>query len=81
MAPPVGGVRSTDPHSYSGVDSSEETTFVQVGETSLAQVAQRLQLDANDLLAANPQFQELVARSKRSPRKPFFSGEQGLTNG
>jgi hypothetical protein len=56
MAPPVGGVRSTDPYSYSGVDSSEETTLVQVGETSLAQVAQRLQLDANDLLAANPRI-------------------------
>jgi len=33
----------------------------------------------DELLAANPRFQELVARSKRSSRKPFFSGEQGLT--
>ena len=35
----------------------------------------------DELLAANPQFQELVAKSKRSPRKPFLSGEQELTNG
>ena len=25
----------------------------------------------DDLLATNPQFRELVAKSKRSPRKPF----------
>ena len=25
----------------------------------------------DELLAANPKFQELVTRSKRSPRKPF----------
>ncbi len=35
----------------------------------------------DELLAANPKFQELVARSKRSSRKPFLSGEQELTNG
>jgi hypothetical protein len=35
----------------------------------------------DELLAANPKFQELVARSKRSPRKPFVAGGQGLTNG
>ena len=35
----------------------------------------------DELLAANPKFQELVVRSKRSPRKPFATGEQGLTNG
>ncbi len=35
----------------------------------------------DELLAANPKFQELVARSKRSARKPFAAGEQGLTNG
>ena len=35
----------------------------------------------DELLAANPKFQELVAKSKRSPRKPFLSGEQELTNG
>ena len=35
----------------------------------------------DELLASNPKFQELVAKSKRSPRKPFLAGEQGLTNG
>jgi hypothetical protein len=35
----------------------------------------------DELLASNPKFQELVARSKRSARKPFLSAEQGLTNG
>jgi hypothetical protein len=35
----------------------------------------------DELVAANPKFQELVARSKRGPRKPFSAGEQGLTNG
>ena len=31
----------------------------------------------DELLASNPKFQELVAKSKRSPRKPFAAGEQG----
>jgi len=35
----------------------------------------------DELLASNPKFQELVAKSKRSPRKPFLASEQGLTNG
>jgi hypothetical protein len=35
----------------------------------------------DELLAANPRFQELVAKSKRSPRKPFLPGQQELTNG
>jgi hypothetical protein len=35
----------------------------------------------DELLAANPRFQALVEKSKRSPRKPFLAGEQGLTNG
>ena len=35
----------------------------------------------DELLAANPKFQELVAKSKRSPRKPFLPGDQELTNG
>jgi hypothetical protein len=34
-----------------------------------------------ELLAANPKFQELVARSKRSARKPFLSAEQGSPTG
>jgi hypothetical protein len=35
----------------------------------------------DELLAANPKFQQLVEKSKRSPRKPFPTGEAGLTNG
>jgi hypothetical protein len=35
----------------------------------------------DELLAANPKFQHLLEKSKRSPRKPFLAGEQGLTNG
>lgn len=35
----------------------------------------------DELLASNPRFQELVAKSKRSPRKPFLAGGQGQTNG
>jgi len=34
----------------------------------------------DELLASNPKFRELVAKSKRSPRKPFLTGEQGLTD-
>ncbi|HXG08950.1 MAG TPA: hypothetical protein VNK04_04110 [Gemmataceae bacterium] len=29
----------------------------------------------DELLASNPKFQELVAKSKRSPRKLFLAGE------
>jgi hypothetical protein len=31
----------------------------------------------DELLASNPKFQELVAKSKRGPRKPFVVGGQG----
>jgi len=31
----------------------------------------------DELLASNPRFQALVAKSKASPRKPFQSGEEG----
>ena len=34
-----------------------------------------------ELLASNPKFQALVAKSKASPRKPFAAGKPGLTNG
>ncbi|NUQ65645.1 MAG: hypothetical protein HUU20_24510 [Pirellulales bacterium] len=34
----------------------------------------------DELLASNPKFQALVAKSKASPRKPFAVGNQGLTN-
>lgn len=35
----------------------------------------------DELLASDPKFQALVAKSKASPRKPFVAGERGLTNG
>ena len=35
----------------------------------------------DELLASNPRFQALVAKSKASPRKPFSPGQQGLTDG
>ena len=35
----------------------------------------------DELLASNPKFQALVAKSKASPRKPFPSGERELTSG
>ena len=35
----------------------------------------------DELLASNPKFQALVAKSKASPRKPFTAGGNGGTNG
>ena len=35
----------------------------------------------DELLATNPAFQALVAKSKASHRKPFSVGAQGLSNG
>jgi hypothetical protein len=35
----------------------------------------------DELLASNPKFQALVAKSKASPRKAFGTGERGVTNG
>jgi hypothetical protein len=35
----------------------------------------------DELLASNPKFQALVAKSKASRRKPFTAGERGITNG
>jgi len=34
----------------------------------------------DELLASNPKFQALVAKSKAGPRKPFSMGQQGLTS-
>jgi hypothetical protein len=31
----------------------------------------------DELLATNPKFQDLVARSKAGPRKPFLAGDMG----
>ena len=35
----------------------------------------------DELIASDPKFQALVAKSKASPRKPFAAGGRGLTNG
>jgi hypothetical protein len=35
----------------------------------------------DELLASNPKFQALIAKSKASPRKPFGRGDWGATNG
>ena len=35
----------------------------------------------DELLSSNPGFQELVAKSKASPRKPFPSGARRLAKG
>jgi len=35
----------------------------------------------DELLASNPRFQALVAKSKAGPRKPFSLGQEGLTDG
>jgi uncharacterized protein (DUF433 family) len=35
----------------------------------------------DELLASNPKFQALAAKSKASPRKPLAAGDQGQTNG
>jgi hypothetical protein len=32
----------------------------------------------DELLASNPRFQALIAKSKSSPRKPFVARERGL---
>ena len=35
----------------------------------------------DELLASNPKFQALVAKSKASPRKPFAAADRGLADG
>ncbi len=35
----------------------------------------------DELLASNPKFRALVAKSKASPRKPFSASDRGLTTG
>jgi hypothetical protein len=35
----------------------------------------------DELLASNPKFQALVAKSKASPRKPFAAGDRVRPNG
>lgn len=63
---------------------SGETVVVEMPDQSLLAI-QPLDPREDDtlmdeLLAANPKFQALVEKSKRSPRKPFLAREQGLTN-
>ena len=60
---------------------SGETVVVELPDHRLLAI-QSLESDDNDglideLLASNPQFQALVAKSKASPRKPFAAGERG----
>ncbi len=64
---------------------SGETVVVEMPDQRLLAI-QRLDPEEDDalmdeLLAANPRFQALVARSKASPRKNFTPGQQGPTNG
>ena len=64
---------------------SGETVVVEMPDQRLLAI-QSLEPQEDDslideLLASNPKFQALVAKSKASPRKPFTVGEQGLTNG
>jgi hypothetical protein len=64
---------------------SGETVVVEMPDQRLLAIQS---LDPNEddrlideLLASNPKFQALVAKSKASPRKPFGAGDRGLTNG
>ena len=66
-------------------DESGQTVVVEMPDQRLLAIQS---LDPNEddslmdeLLASNPKFQRLVAKSKASPRKPFPSAERGLTNG
>lgn len=60
---------------------SGQTLVVELPDQRLLAI-QSLDPDEDDslmdeLLASNPRFQELVAKSKASPRKPFPSGGPG----
>jgi hypothetical protein len=64
---------------------SGETIVVEMPDQRLLAI-QSLEPQEDDslieeLLASNPKFQELVAKSKVSPRKPFAGRNRGLTNG
>ena len=63
---------------------SGETVVVEMPDQRLLAI-QSLDPQEDDslmdaLLASNPKFQTLVAKSKAGPRKPFPAGDQGLTN-
>jgi hypothetical protein len=64
---------------------SGETVVVEMPDQRLLAI-QSLEAQEDDslideLLASNPKFQALVAKSKASPRKPFAAGERGQSNG
>jgi hypothetical protein len=64
---------------------SGETVVVEMPDQRLLAI-QSLEPQEDDplmdeLLASNPQFQALVAKSKASPRRPFSLGQPGQTNG
>jgi hypothetical protein len=64
---------------------SGETVVVEMPDQRLLAI-QRLEPEEDDalmdeLLASNPRFQALVARSKASPRKELTPGQQGPVNG
>jgi hypothetical protein len=64
---------------------SGETVVVEMPDQRLLAI-QSLEPQEDDslideLLASNPRFQALVAKSKASPRKPFAAGDRGRTNG
>jgi hypothetical protein len=64
---------------------SGETLLVEMPDQRLLAI-QTLEPQEDDtltdeLLASNPKFQALVAKSKASPRKPFAPGQHGSTNG
>jgi len=64
---------------------SGETVVVEMPDQRLLAI-QRLEPQEDDslmdeLLAANPKFQALVAKSKASRRKPFSAEEQQSMNG
>ena len=63
---------------------SGETVVVEMPDQRLLAI-QSLDPQEDDslmdaLLASNPKFQTLVAKSKAGPRKPVPAGDQGLTN-
>jgi hypothetical protein len=64
---------------------SGETVVVEMPDRRLLAIQSLEPLEGDtlmdELLASNPKFQAMVAKSKASPRKPFSLGQQGLTNG
>ena len=51
-------------------DKTASTATVQLGENDLGQVASRLGVDKNDLLAANPQIKDPSKTNGRSGHPP-----------